>query len=350
MNRNNHLFIWSRTDLGELDRKVQTHWDSMSYLKIGSSALENVDVKRVCDIVKWSAISVCLGGWVLDETVKAWKWKRFFWRRFSDVRKLAKLGVDAIEISSLHLWDKDMVKFAQDYFNRRVVEVGVKSNCMHPLNSPTRMLAWILEAEEIKPDHIVLEGAISSEVGIYHVGSRNPNILAVDQLREAITDSSRCIIEASYFRELNLWRLIYWPETHIGNIDEFENINPQPVNNYEEGHWDNLRTFRKRLQKICTENDFLWDEVARNEELNVHIIHELPKLAQLSDEELLSILREHLFDDPFAMIRMLMGQAWIHEWSVILPPMWMMRFWPGVVFMWDLWREYWEDDRDGESE
>lgn len=332
MSRNNHLFIGGTTDLSELEQCIDKHGDSISYLKIGSACVEDVNVKAICSMVKWSAIFVCLGGGVLEDTRKVWKTKRLLWRRFSPIKKLIKQGVNAIEIPSHVLDDKEITDFTRDNFSRRLVEVGVKADCMHPLNSPTRMSEWIKLAEEHKTDHIVLEASLSGQVGIYHTGSRTPNILLVDQLQEQIANNLRCIIESPYFREQNLWRTVYGPDAHIGNIDDFENVGKPLDNQYPEEYWTHLRAFRKRLEKLCRDNDISWDEVARNEEINLYVIQGLHELVSFSDEELLAIIHRYIFDDPFAMIRMLMGSSWLRGEGMRLPTS-MIRLGGGVIFM-----------------
>ena len=52
MSRNNHLFIGGTTDLSELEQCIDKHGDSISYLKIGSACVEDVNVKAICSMVK----------------------------------------------------------------------------------------------------------------------------------------------------------------------------------------------------------------------------------------------------------------------------------------------------------
>ncbi len=146
-------------------------------------------------------------------------------------------------------------------------------------------------------------------MGIYHTGSNIPNILLVDQLQERIADNLRCIIEASHFRDQNLWREIYGPETHLGNIYNFADLERPMGKHYDEKYWGQLREFRKRLQKLCEAHRIPWDDVARSERLNLHVIRSLHELVPSSDDALLSILMRCVFHDPFSVIRTLVGNT-----------------------------------------
>lgn len=77
------------------------------------------------------------------------------------------------------------MRAAGDRFQKRVIEIGVKTTCSHPENSASRFMQGVEIAEKFKPDNIVLEGSLGGDCGIYHNDSL-PNILIVDSVMEKI--------------------------------------------------------------------------------------------------------------------------------------------------------------------
>lgn len=55
------------------------------------------------------------------------------------------------------LEDTEITQLAGDYFEKKVVEVGIKTHCSHILNAPSVMQEGIQKAQEFGADHIVLE-------------------------------------------------------------------------------------------------------------------------------------------------------------------------------------------------
>lgn len=62
------------------------------------------------------------------------------------------------------------------------------------MNSPKVMMEGVQSAQSFGADHIILEGSVIGDCGIYSA-NQVANVLLVDTLMEQIQDASRCIIE-----------------------------------------------------------------------------------------------------------------------------------------------------------
>lgn len=318
MKQNNHLFIGWDTDLDELSNTLEQHGDSISYLKIGSVCVDSVDIERICKMVQGSSVSVCIGGGVAEKTPKSW------WNRFKRLKQLSKKWVTAIELPLWVLEDNDLVRVAGDRFQKRVIEIGVKTTCSHPENSVSRFIEGVEIAEKFKPDNIVLEGSLGGDCGIYHNDSL-PNILVVDSVMEKIWDASRCIIEWPLKQQQDLWRSIYGKETHVWNIEDFEMLSMPDELNSPEWYWEPLRAFRKRLKNLVENSRFSWDEVTTNHKLNAAIMFAFPEILAIDDETLMRYVEHSLHRDP---MRMLMQHL---LWNTfVMAGSGMIRLWGGI--------------------
>ncbi len=292
MSKINHLFVSGNTNMRELESTLEKHGDSISYLKIASAHHDLVDIWRVCSMVRWSAISVCMGWGVVENEARIHY--SMLQKLFGDDKKvfrtLADKWVSAIELPAELLDNKDIVSHVRGFFPKRLVEVGVKTSCFHPLNSLSSMQSGVQKAQEWGADHIVLEWSGSGRCGIYHANGAL-NILLVHTLMAEFSDKTRCIIEAPHHEQQDIWRILFWPETHIGNIRHFNQVNAPVDLNISVWHWDGIDLFIKRVQGISESLWLSWDELSRNEEINIDIINNFPTLSQLSDTELESYIQ-----------------------------------------------------------
>lgn len=292
MVRNNHLFISRDTDMTDLQSTLDKHGDSISYLKIASAQVNLIDIERVCSMVWWSAIAVCVGGGVAErESERQYSFsQRLFGEHKKTFRSLAQQWVTAVELPVSLLDDREITQLAGDYFEKKVIEVGAKTHCSHILNSPSLMREGIEEAQQFGADHIVLEWSLGGNCGIYHPNTA-PNILAVHELMEGFTDKTRCIIEAPSQQAQDVWRSIFWQDTHIGNIEDFDQIHSPMSIDFPPDYWDELPNFRKRAQALAESGWVPWDDIARNEDLNLILINNFPWLLSISDPDLEKYIR-----------------------------------------------------------
>lgn len=287
MNRVNHLILHDEQTVQELESAIENHGDSISYIKIASAVHHMVDIDLVSSLVQWTGISVCIGGGVAEnESQREYSaMQRLFGDHKKAFRNLAKRWVTAMEMPVCLLEDTEITQLAGDYFDKKVVEVGVKTHCSYILNAPSVMQEGIQKAQEFGADHIVLEWSLRGDCGIYH-RSTAPNILAVHELMEQFTDKTRCIIEAPSQQAQDVWRSIFWQGAHIGNIEHFDQINSPVGIDFEPNYWDELPNFRKRVQALAESEWIDWDDVARNEDLNLILINNFPWLLSVSDVDL----------------------------------------------------------------
>ncbi len=311
MVRNNHLFISRETDMTDLQSTLDNHGDSISYLKIASAQVNLIDIERISSMVRWSAISVCIGGGVAErESERQYSFsQRLFGEHKKTFRSLAQQWVTAVELPVSLLEDREITQLAGDYFEKKVVEVWEKTRCFHELNAPSVMLEGVRKAQEFGADHIVLEWSLYGDCGIYHP-STAPNILLVDELMEQFTDRTGCIIESPRQQAQDIWRSAFWPDTHIGNIEHFDHIDSPLSIDFPPNYWDELPNFRKKAQALAESGWVPWDDIARNEDLNIILINNFPWLLSISDTDLEQYIR-YLYSTSSGMNRIMqIFQIW----------------------------------------
>ncbi len=273
--------------MNELESTLEKYGDSISYLKIASAAVEHVDIDGICSLVQWTAVSVCVGwGVVEDESRMRYSWlQRLLGKNKKDFSTFARRWVTAVELPVVALKHTEILKLVDDFFPTKLVEVGTKNDCFDMTNSPSYMVHDVQQAQEYGADHIVLEWSAFGTCGIYH-GNGKPNILAVHQIMEHFTDRTQCIIEWPSQKSQDIWRSIFWPDTHIGNIQDFTQVNTPIQVNFPPQYWDMLTTFRNKLREISDDFWFSWDDIARNEKINTDLMTKFPDLLALDDSEL----------------------------------------------------------------
>lgn len=279
------LYIHQKTDPAELARVINTHWDSIVSAKLASSDIYKLKLDQIMPIL-WNKTTY-IGWWVLDSIKRGWKWN--YDSNFDYIaEKFITHGIRGIEISSLHLWDWEMMRLVRKYFDFIVVEIGVKMSCDNVLNSPSMLNEWAVAAKKENALFVVAESWLNCEVGVFKK-SWAPIILVLDELRETMGDPSRLIIEASRLEALTLLRTVLWEETIVWNIHDLSLLDT-PFEIDDKGtDWSQLWPFRTRLQQICKEHQLSWDDVARNGALNLWIMKRLWELLDLSDEKLLTL-------------------------------------------------------------
>ncbi|MFA7685948.1 MAG: phosphosulfolactate synthase [Candidatus Gracilibacteria bacterium] len=209
----NYIITGYKPDVTQdfLDRLGPHHREGIGGIKLTTHCAENAQSEwakhqGICSVRN---VPFYVGGGLMDQAIKDGT-------PYDLVKKLHAAEIDTIEISNPEDVDpQEFLKIAkrirQD-FNRVLVEIGKKDYQEYPLHWWMRRL---LNAEETGADAIVLEGAGSGRVGIYHIDG-SPRHRLVESIAE-ITETP-IIIEAPYKSQQDLWIEKFGPNIPLGNI------------------------------------------------------------------------------------------------------------------------------------
>ncbi|MBT4917015.1 hypothetical protein HN709_00105 [Candidatus Peregrinibacteria bacterium] len=173
--------------------------------------LEEKDWKRFQQLCDQYGTQLYLGGGMMDEAIRNGD-------PFSLVKKLHAAGINTIEISSP--WEIDSRKFLEiakgirEDFDTMLVEIGEKNNYPYSVQWWIRQL---LNAEDTGADAIVLEGAGTGEVGIYHE-DQSPQDGLVECICERSNDATKLIIESPRLIQQEHWIKTFGPNVKLGNL------------------------------------------------------------------------------------------------------------------------------------